>query len=62
MKKKLLENSHISRRYRRYRGQDTWDEYGEAIRVYKNEMRKAKAHLELNMAKDVKDNKKNFFN
>lgn len=45
----------------RCRGQDGWDEYTEVIRVYRNETRKAKAHLELNMAKDVKDNK-NFFN
>lgn len=42
----------------RCRGQDTWDKYREVIRVYRNETRKAEAHLELNMAKDVKD--KNF--
>lgn len=52
------ENSHVSRRYMRCRGQDAWDEYREVIRVYRNETRKAEAHLELNMAKDVKD--KNF--
>lgn len=45
----------------RCRGQDAWDEYKEVIRVYRNAMRKVKAHLELNMSKDVKDNK-NFSN
>jgi len=34
--------------------QATWEEYREATR-------KAKAHLELNLARDVKDNKKGFF-
>ncbi|KAJ7410616.1 hypothetical protein BTVI_53109 [Pitangus sulphuratus] len=37
------------------------NEYREVVRVSKNEMRKAKAHLDLNLAKDVKDNKKGFF-
>lgn len=46
----------------RCRGQDAWDEYRDVIRVYRNEMRKAEAHLELNMAKDVEDNKKDFLN
>ena len=42
-------------------GQATWEEHRNIVRVCREEMRKAKAHLELNLAKDVKDNKKGFF-
>jgi len=35
-------------------GQATWEEYRNVVR---DAMRKAKVHLELNMARDVKDNK-----
>lgn len=43
------------------KGQATWDEYKDTVRVCRNEKRKAKAHLELDMARKVKNNKKGFF-
>jgi len=42
-------------------GQATWEEYRNVVRACRDAMRKAKAHLELNLARDVKDNKKSFF-
>lgn len=36
-------------------------DYRDIVRVCRNSMRKAKARLELNLAKVVKDNKKGFF-
>jgi len=42
-------------------GQATWDEYRNVVRACTDAMRKAKVHLELNLARDVKDNKKGFF-
>lgn len=42
--------------------QDTWNEYREVVTVSINEMRMVKTHLELKLAKAVKDNKKGFFN
>jgi len=38
--------------------QATWEEYRNVVRACKDATRKAKVHLELNLAKDVKDNKK----
>jgi len=43
-------------------GQATWEEYRNVVRACGDETRKAKAHLELNLARDVKNNKKSFFN
>jgi len=43
-------------------GQATWEEYRDVIKAFRDATRKAKAHLELNLARDVKDNKKGFFN
>ncbi|PKU32960.1 hypothetical protein llap_16734 [Limosa lapponica baueri] len=43
------------------KGLATWEEYRNVVRVCRDAMRKAKAHLELNLARDVKDNKKSFF-
>jgi len=43
-------------------GQATWEEYRNAIRACRHATRKVKAHLELKLARDVKDNKKGFFN
>lgn len=34
---------------------------GMSVRTCRNATRKAKANLELNLARDVKDNKKDFF-
>jgi len=42
-------------------GQATWEEYRKVVRACRDAMRKAKAHLELNLARDVEDNKKGFF-
>lgn len=39
----------------------TWEEYGNAIRACRDAARKAGAHLELNLLREVKDNKKGFF-
>lgn len=49
----------IHRRWKQ--GQTTWNKYREVVREGGNETRKSKAHLELKLAKDVKDNKKSFF-
>jgi len=43
-------------------GQATWEEYRNVVRACRDATRKAKAHLELNLARDVKNNKKGFFN
>jgi len=42
-------------------GQATWDEYRNVVRACRDAARKAKVHLELNLAAVVKDNKKGFF-
>lgn len=41
-------------------GQATWNQYKEVVRVSRNETRNTKAHLEFNLAKDIKDNKEHF--
>ncbi|GAB0207550.1 mitochondrial enolase superfamily member 1 [Grus japonensis] len=43
------------------KGLDTWEEYRNVVRACRDATRKAKAHLELKLARDVKDNKKGFF-
>ncbi|GAB0205688.1 mitochondrial enolase superfamily member 1 [Grus japonensis] len=43
------------------KGEATWEEYRNVVRVCRDATRKAKAHLELKLARDVKDNKKGFF-
>lgn len=59
MKKELLTKlKHKLEMYRQWKqGQATWDEYRDAVRAWKNVMRKAKAYLELNLDRDVKDKK-----
>jgi len=42
-------------------GQATWEEYRNVVRACREVTRKAKVHLELNLARDVKGNKKGFF-
>ncbi|KAJ7422844.1 hypothetical protein BTVI_12165 [Pitangus sulphuratus] len=39
----------------------TWDEYKNIVRICRDATRTAKVHLELNLARDIKDNKKGFF-
>ncbi|GAB0189155.1 mitochondrial enolase superfamily member 1 [Grus japonensis] len=43
------------------KGLATWEEYRNVVRECRDATRKAKAHLELNLARDVKDNEKGFF-
>jgi len=63
MSKELLEKLRWKRKvYRMWKeGQATWEEYRNVVRACREAMRKAKVHLELNLARDVKDNKKGFF-
>uniref|UniRef100_A0A8B9F0K8 C2H2-type domain-containing protein n=1 Tax=Amazona collaria TaxID=241587 RepID=A0A8B9F0K8_9PSIT len=42
-------------------GQVAWGEYRDVVREARHQVRKAKAHLELNLARDVKDNRKGFY-
>jgi len=42
-------------------GQAIWEEYRNIVRARREATRKAKAHLELNLARDVKDYRKGFF-
>ncbi|PKU27535.1 hypothetical protein llap_22160 [Limosa lapponica baueri] len=44
------------------KGQATQEEYRDLIRLYREKIRKAKAQLELNLATDIRDNKKVFIN
>jgi len=43
-------------------GQATWEEYRNAVRTCREATRKAKAHLEVNLASHVKDKKQGFCN
>jgi len=43
-------------------GQATWEEYRNVVRACRDATRKAKAHLELKLARNVRNNKKGFFN
>ncbi|GAB0191850.1 mitochondrial enolase superfamily member 1 [Grus japonensis] len=42
-------------------GQIAWEEYRETVRVARDQVRKAKALVEISLARDVKDNKKSFY-
>ena len=42
-------------------GHASWEEYRDAARVCRDGIRKAKAQLELNLARDVKNHKKGFY-
>ncbi|PKU44704.1 glycerol kinase [Limosa lapponica baueri] len=44
------------------KGLTTWEDYKDTVRLCREETRKAKASLELKLARDVKVNKKGFFN
>ena len=39
----------------------TWEEYRAAVRICRHRIRKAKVQVELNLARDVKNNKKTFY-
>ncbi|GAB0176434.1 mitochondrial enolase superfamily member 1 [Grus japonensis] len=48
--------------YRRWKqGQVAWEEYRETVRAAREQVRKAKALIEISLARDVKDNKKSFY-
>ncbi|GAB0209007.1 mitochondrial enolase superfamily member 1 [Grus japonensis] len=63
MNKELL--GKVKQRKEAYRGwkqgQVAWEEYRETVRAARAQVRKAKALTELNLARDVKDNKKSFY-
>ncbi|GAB0207739.1 mitochondrial enolase superfamily member 1 [Grus japonensis] len=63
MSKELLEKLKGKKEVHRMRqkGLATWEEYRDVVRECRGATRKAKAHLELNLAGEVKDNKKGFF-
>ncbi|GAB0180799.1 mitochondrial enolase superfamily member 1 [Grus japonensis] len=42
-------------------GQVAWEEYRETVRAARKQVRKAKALIEINLARDVKDNNKRFY-
>ena len=42
------------------KGLSSWEEHRNIFRACRDVMRKAKAKLELNLAKEIKDNKKGF--
>lgn len=43
------------------KGQAMWEDYGNVVRVCRDMTSKAKAHLGLSLAKDIKDKKKSFY-
>ncbi|PKU49591.1 rna-directed dna polymerase from mobile element jockey-like [Limosa lapponica baueri] len=43
------------------KGQATWEEYRDVARLCRDEVREAKAQLELDLARDIKKNKKGFY-
>ncbi len=48
--------------YRKWKqGCVAWEEYRAVVCVCRDRIRKAKAQMELNLARDVKDNKKGFY-
>ncbi|GAB0207445.1 mitochondrial enolase superfamily member 1 [Grus japonensis] len=63
MKKELLGKvKHKKEAYREWKqGKVAWEEYRETVRAAREQVRKAKALIELNLARDVKDNKKSFY-
>ncbi|KFV16061.1 hypothetical protein N340_10026, partial [Tauraco erythrolophus] len=63
MNKELLDQlGHKKKAYRGWKqGQVAWEEYREIVRATRDQVRKAKALIELNLARDIKGNKKNFY-
>ena len=43
------------------KGLSSWEEYRSVVRACRDVMRKAKAHLEMKLAKEIKDNMEFFF-
>ncbi|GAB0202852.1 mitochondrial enolase superfamily member 1 [Grus japonensis] len=63
MNKELLGKvKHKKEAYRGWKqGQAAWEKYRETVQAARDQVRKAKALIELNLARDVKDNKKGFY-
>ncbi|GAB0178252.1 hypothetical protein GRJ2_000290500 [Grus japonensis] len=62
MKELLGKVRHKKEAYRGWKqGQVAWEEYRETVRAARDRVRKAKALIEINLARDVKDNKKSFY-
>ncbi|GAB0179086.1 mitochondrial enolase superfamily member 1 [Grus japonensis] len=63
MNKELLDKvTYKKEAYRGWKqGQAAWEEYREIVRAARDQVRKAKVLIELNLARDVKDNKKSFY-
>ncbi|KAK4826654.1 LOW QUALITY PROTEIN: hypothetical protein QYF61_010639 [Mycteria americana] len=63
MNKELLAKlKHKKESYRGWKqGWVTWEEYRNVVRASRDEVRKAKAQMELNLVRDVKNNKKGFY-
>ncbi|CAM4531860.1 unnamed protein product, partial [Lepidochelys olivacea] len=58
----LADLKHKKEAYKKWKiGQMTRDEYINIARICRNGIRKAKSHLELQLARDVKSNKRGFF-
>ncbi|GAB0177387.1 hypothetical protein GRJ2_000203900 [Grus japonensis] len=62
MNKELLDKlKHKKEAYRGWKqGQVAWEEYREIVRAVRDQVRKAKAQIELNLARDIKGNRKSF--
>ncbi|GAB0203979.1 mitochondrial enolase superfamily member 1 [Grus japonensis] len=63
MNKELLgKGKHKKEAYRGWKqGQVAWEEYRETVRAARGQVRKAKALIEISLARDVKDNMKSFY-
>ncbi|PKU35024.1 hypothetical protein llap_14673 [Limosa lapponica baueri] len=61
-KEHLDKVKHKKEAYRGWKqGRADWVEYRGTVRVARNQIRQAKAQTELNLARDIKDNKKKFY-
>jgi len=62
MNREVLDKlKHEKESYRGWKqGQEAWEEYREIVRAARDEVRKAEALIELNLAKEVKGNRKSF--
>ncbi|PKU36536.1 rna-directed dna polymerase from mobile element jockey- hypothetical protein [Limosa lapponica baueri] len=63
MNKELLDKlKNKKEAYRGWKqGQVAWEDYRETVRAARDQVKKAKAQTELNLARDIKGNKKNFY-
>ncbi|KFV13114.1 hypothetical protein N340_13029, partial [Tauraco erythrolophus] len=63
MNKELLDQlEHKKKAYRGWKqGQVAWEEYRAIVQATRDQVRKAKALIELNLARDIKGNNKNFY-